>query len=453
LSEPHLPGSSQLLDAVLSLVDDADPHVRYQTVLSLGDTHHPRVWTALAQVAARQSDDRWTRAAILSCLGTPESADAFLLELVRCRFSQDGVLLLAAELGRLTAIRTAKEPATTLANHSAVIARNSTGPQFHIAYLGGFAEVDPDSVRTLLERPASTESSRLPAARKMAVDKALALAQRQQAIRLLAFDSSPATESSLRQLLGISEPVEIQTAALRSLLAVGHPSVAAELLAPPAWDLLSPTLRQSLIQIAANRGDLVGLLLDAIEGGTVSSGLLVATQKEALRRLKDQTLRSRAERLVTAVPSDRQKAYDSAKAALALRPTPGHGRDVFERACAACHRLNQQGIAVGPDLFGIRQQPKESILYHIIIPEAEIAPNFVNYECELKDGRSFSGLLAAESAATITLRMAQGLEEVLPRHRVERLTASRLSLMPQEMEKTLSLQEIADLLAYLRGEP
>ena len=125
---------------------------------------------------------------------------------------------------------------------------------------------------------------------------------------------------------------------------------------------------------------------------------------------------------------------------------------VFEKACSACHRLNQQGVAVGPDLFDIRQQPKESILYHIIVPEAEIAPNFVNYECELKDGRSLSGLLASESAANITLRRAQGVEENIARSQITRLTASRLSLMPQEMEKTMTPQELADLLAYLKGE-
>jgi putative heme-binding domain-containing protein len=152
------------------------------------------------------------------------------------------------------------------------------------------------------------------------------------------------------------------------------------------------------------------------------------------------------------VGGDRQQAFAAAKAALALTPAPASGRAVFERACASCHRLNQQGVAVGPDLFDIRHQPKESILYHLVVPEAEIAPNFVNYECELKDGRVLSGLLASESAGSITLRMAQGAEEIVPRSQIVRLTASRLSLMPQELEQTMTLQELADLLAYLRGE-
>ena len=107
---------------------------------------------------------------------------------------------------------------------------------------------------------------------------------------------------------------------------------------------------------------------------------------------------------------------------------------------------------MGPDLFDIRNQSKETLLLHIVIPEQEIAPNFVSYECELTDGGSVSGLLVAESGASVTLRMAQGIEEVVPRARIARLTASRLSLMPLELEMGMTAQEMADLLAYLRGE-
>ena len=152
------------------------------------------------------------------------------------------------------------------------------------------------------------------------------------------------------------------------------------------------------------------------------------------------------------MPGDRQEALTKAKASLALSPVAANGRAVFTRLCAGCHRFNREGVAVGPDLFDIRNQSKETILLHIVIPEQEIAPNFVSYQCELTDGSSVAGLLVAESGANVTLRMAQGIEEVVPRSRIRRLTASRLSLMPQELEKGMTPQEMADLLAYLRGE-
>ena len=81
-----------------------------------------------------------------------------------------------------------------------------------------------------------------------------------------------------------------------------------------------------------------------------------------------------------------------------------------------------------------------------------VLARIVSYECELKDGRTLSGLLASESSGNITLRMAQGVEEIVSRAQISKLTASRLSLMPQELEKAITPQELADLLAYLKGE-
>ena len=145
------------------------------------------------------------------------------------------------------------------------------------------------------------------------------------------------------------------------------------------------------------------------------------------------------------------KAFTEAKACLTLQPLPTNGRDVFKRLCAGCHRLDREGVAVGPDLFDIRNQPKDSILLHIVIPEQEVAPNFANYTCETRDGRTLSGLIAAESTSSVTLRQAQGLEETISRSEIVSLVASQLSLMPQELEKGLSAQEMADLLGYLKG--
>ena len=149
---------------------------------------------------------------------------------------------------------------------------------------------------------------------------------------------------------------------------------------------------------------------------------------------------------------DRAEAFDRALACLSLKPVPAHGHEIFRKLCATCHRLEREGVAVGPDLFDVRNQPKETLLLHIVIPEREIAPNFTSYICETKDGRTVSGLIASESPASVVFRQAQGVEETIPRANIATLTASRLSLMPQELEKSMSLQEMADLLAYLKGE-
>jgi putative heme-binding domain-containing protein len=63
--------------------------------------------------------------------------------------------------------------------------------------------------------------------------------------------------------------------------------------------------------------------------------------------------------------------------------------------------------------------------------------------------REISGVLVAETAASLTLRSAAGEETVL-RADLQQLGSSGLSLMPEGFEKVLSPAEMADLLAYLR---
>jgi hypothetical protein len=51
----------------------------------------------------------------------------------------------------------------------------------------------------------------------------------------------------------------------------------------------------------------------------------------------------------------------------------------------------------------------------------------------------------------VTLRQAQGVEETVARDNIASLAASALSLMPQDLEKGLTPQEMADLLGYLKA--
>lgn len=112
-----------------------------------------------------------------------------------------------------------------------------------------------------------------------------------------------------------------------------------------------------------------------------------------------------------------------------------------------------EGFAVGPDLFGIRSRPKEAILLHVVDPDQEVAPNFAAYMCVTKDSRTITGIMVAGGLASVTLRLPLGIEETVPRGRIDTLVAKPNSLIPTGLEKAMAPQELADLLAYRRGEP
>jgi putative heme-binding domain-containing protein len=62
-----------------------------------------------------------------------------------------------------------------------------------------------------------------------------------------------------------------------------------------------------------------------------------------------------------------------------------------------------------------------------------------------------SGLLASESDDTVVLRMAEGREQAIGRDQIDEIRASDVSLMPEGIEKDVTVQNMADLLEYLKN--
>ena len=88
-------------------------------------------------------------------------------------------------------------------------------------------------------------------------------------------------------------------------------------------------------------------------------------------------------------------------------------------------------------------------MIHILDPNREVAPPFVAYSIVTADGRALSGIIAAESDASVTLRRAEGVEETVLRNQIERLESSGLSLMPEGLEKDLTIEDMAHLIALI----
>src|SRR5213076_2558753 len=113
------------------------------------------------------------------------------------------------------------------------------------------------------------------------------------------------------------------------------------------------------------------------------------------------------------------------------------------------HRLGDQGNEVGPNLNTIQNRTAEEVLLHILDPNREVAPEFIEYLVVLKDGRTTTGVIAAETATSLTLRRANNVQETILRQAIEEISSTGKSLMPEGLEQKLSLQDMADLLKLL----
>ena len=127
------------------------------------------------------------------------------------------------------------------------------------------------------------------------------------------------------------------------------------------------------------------------------------------------------------------------------------GRAAFLKTCGTCHRAEGQGVEVGPDLATVATRSPEDILIHVLDPNREVAPNYLNYNVATIDGRVASGIIASESASALVLKRAEGISEVVPRSQVEAIASTGISLMPEGLEKELAPNDLADVIAFIRS--
>ena len=105
---------------------------------------------------------------------------------------------------------------------------------------------------------------------------------------------------------------------------------------------------------------------------------------------------------------------------------------------------------MGPDLTGLRNQPAEALLLHIIVPNKEVYGQYAMYEVGTQDDETFAGLLASDTSGQITLKLPLGLTKTIPRKSIKTIRTAAKSLMPDQLEQAMSQQELADLLAFLK---
>jgi putative heme-binding domain-containing protein len=124
---------------------------------------------------------------------------------------------------------------------------------------------------------------------------------------------------------------------------------------------------------------------------------------------------------------------------------------VFERVCAKCHRFRGKGHAVGPDLSTLSHQPKQVLLEDILHPNRAISQGFESYVVDTESSGTVDGVMGAQTATTITLRQEEGKERVIPRGEIRSMMATSLSAMPGDLEKQVSVEEMASLLTFLKS--
>jgi putative heme-binding domain-containing protein len=87
----------------------------------------------------------------------------------------------------------------------------------------------------------------------------------------------------------------------------------------------------------------------------------------------------------------------------------------------------------------------------IVDPSAVVRAEYVSYIIKTTDGQALTGLIAEQSAGSVTLKNASNQRVTVERSKIRELSESPISLMPEGLITSMKPQEIRDVFAYLQG--
>ena len=455
----RVPANPELIEKLLLAVHEMIPEVIYQLAFTLGQFPQAKTPLAnthqvLALISIHHAHDRWIQAAVQSSVA--DGAGPLFQLLVQASGAR-GHVVPAPFLEKLaTQIALQNKPDEVKLAVASLDSLSSKDPAAALAVTRGLSQglKKPNSVlsqmaaRGELKTMNAVVADMLAAALKTASNTKLDPKQRVPAIDGLALGKFADVKPTLAKLIDTREPHAVQLAAVAVLGNFVDPGVAEVLLA--AWPQLSPQLKEPATEALCARPERIAALFDAIDAGRVPAGDLAVPRLQLLAKSKNAAIRERAQKLLTAAkPGRRQDVVDAYRDALKLAGDPARGKLAFQKNCSVCHKVEGVGHEIGPNLATIKARGVEFILTNVLDPSREVNPQFVNYVVVTTDGRTLTGLIAAESAAGITLRRAENASDTVLRTDIDELQSTGLSIMPEGLEKQLDQQTLADVIAYL----
>jgi putative heme-binding domain-containing protein len=130
------------------------------------------------------------------------------------------------------------------------------------------------------------------------------------------------------------------------------------------------------------------------------------------------------------------------------------GAQVFHDAqCINCHRFNGKGERIGPDLTTVAQRfTRKEILESIIYPNQVVSDQYAS-KLVTANGKTYAGVAVKNANGGMTVLQADGQKVDLTAEEFENVEPSKLSTMPEGLANRLSLEQIADLFAFLTNSP
>jgi putative heme-binding domain-containing protein len=461
LAEPLIAHDAALAAAVCRAAEATDPSVQFRAVLCLGGLASPQAAEILCHIGLARANDPWMRRAVATAHS--EQIASILSRVLQspaiknCDYDSAEVTFVR-DLATIVGAR--RDPQEILEVLS--LACNAAEPKFEparrTAVLGiaaglgqrgssfrEFVASQPDTAVLMAKLEAS-----MARAAEEAKDVGLAENIRGPAIDVLRYDPRPVAAWILVPIATDDVSQALRVRAATALSTHSTTTVGPALLA--AFAAQTPAVRRAFVEALAAQPAGAGLLLDAVDAHEIGPADIDRPQQIRLENQGDPALRARAGKLFSQPPAaERRAALEAYRPALALPGNPASGKPLFQKHCSACHKIGEVGVDLAPDISDSRVKTPEQLLTDILNPNQAIDNNYVSYTIVTHDGTVHAGIIASETSTSITLKAQAAKTLNLLRADIETIRSSGQSLMPEGLEKSLSLQELADLISFVKN--
>jgi len=442
-----------------------DARLAFQIALSLGQiAPNAKTRARLSRIAVGFAHDPWVRRAVATSVG--EDASGFfedvLTKVVKQKSgSRRGIDQLVAETATLVGSRLKAEEIVnsleTLGQGLNDAVDDSDTLRIRFIALENLAtgiSRRGKALSTYVEQLSPEPNARIKTLFDVAVrsagDGKLDVRSRHSALRLLKYAGFDTTGDALLALARDEQDRSIRLAAIGTLAAFEAPTIADTILED--YPAQTPAIRRAVLDVLLASTSRTKRLLDEIAAKHIAVSELDPSRVKQLVEHKNADIKKRAkELLASAVPADRKQVLTDYQAALKLKSDAGRGREVFKKNCTACHRIGGMGVNVAPDIGDSRVRTPASLLTDILDPNRAIDSNYFSYTVMTTDGKVHTGVISSETASSITLRQQENKTVELLRQDIDEMRSNGVSLMPVGLEKNVTVEQMADLISFIKN--
>ena len=401
----------ELFREVSELCTDPNFKVRLQVAYTLGEFEHDLAGEALASIAKKDGSDVFMAAAILS------SAIPHYRKLVRAQnlspLIMEGLLKMHERFPNL-----AEELSISILN----------------------SKSNESKWRLLTHASPKIQNRARSAALTLATDENKPDLERVEAMALLGKEDV----DQLSILLKSSSSIEIQTAVIDQLRKTNSFEKILE-----SWPGFEPRIKHSAEMAFLSKDDGAEILIKGLQSEIINPVELSSSCIERLKNHRNEKIRKQTNEIFSKSNSINKKlVYSKFKPSLSINGDYEKGKMHFLARCSTCHRLDDVGRDVGPNLKALSDKSRQSLFDAILNPSSSIEPQYLAYNIEHK-GENIFGLIQSETSNSLIVKLLDGTTRVLKRDEITNLQGTGKSIMPDGLEAGLSVEDFADLLGFL----